>query len=333
LLRYLFLQYFLLRIGLLIRIILINPPYISQAVYEDSQFDPKIALSAYQSLKLRDIRLMVTNGSGVSLAVRKPVVDNHDFQFETAAVTPVYSDGQSNTCRLTLTAPVSGMSLGNFIAQNLKAKTFAALTLNDDYGKAMTDSVSQAVSDQGVVVKGTDSFDKNASDFRTQITKLAASNPDVLLVVPAAGQAQAIFKQLKELGWKGTIVSDSWTIINDNLKDLSLVEGDYFVNYDWNGGVSSNDTEAVRTFKSVYAAKYNSNPPVIAANAYDSVELLAKAISAVGSNNPEAVGQWLTNNVKNYQGVTGSITLNQDCEASRAAVIQQVKGGSFVNIN
>ncbi len=303
-----------------------------EAVYEDSQFDPKIALSAYQSLSARGIRFTVTNGSGVSLAVRKPVVNDHNFQFETAAVTPVFSDGQPNTCRLTLTAPVSGVSLGNFVSQNLKAKTFAALTLNDDYGKAMTDSVSQTVSGQGVVVKGADSFDKNATDFRTQITKLAALNPDVLLVVPAAGQAQAIFKQLKELGWKGAIVSDSWTIINDNLKDLSLVDGAYFVNYDWNGNVSQNDSESAKTFKSEYSTRFGGNAPVIAATTYDSVELLAKAITAVGTNDPVVVGQWLTNNVKDYHGVTGSVTLNQDCEASRAAVIQQVKGGSFVEV-
>lgn len=300
-----------------------------EIVYEDSQFDPKIALSAYQSLSARGIHLMVTNGSSVSIAVRKPVVDNHEFQFESAAVTPLFTDGMPNTCRFTLTAPVSGKKLGEFVAQKLTAKTVATLTLNDDYGKAMSDAVSDTVSAANVVITGRESFDKNATDFRTQITKLIASKPDVLLVVPAAGQANALFKQLRELGWKGTIVSDSWTIVNDNLKDVELVDGVYFVNYDWNSEIGAGDSHDVVAFKTEYRARFGSNPPVVAANVYDEVMLMAKAISAIGTDNPEAVGVWLSRNVNAYNGVTGPITLNNDCEAERSAVIQQVKGGSY----
>ena len=303
-----------------------------EGLIEDSQFDAKIGLSGYQSLKARGVRFFLTNASGVALAIRKPVVDNNDLQIEVGAVTPLYKDSKPNTCRLALTAPVSGQKLGEFIAKDLKAKTFAALTLNDEYGTAMTETLSKVVTDNGVTVVGKDSFDKNSGDFKTQITKLAALKPDVLLVVPAAGQAQAIFNQLKELNWKGTIVSDMLTIINTNLKDLNVVEGLYFVNSDWTNKINQTDSESTKNFKIAYKNKYNVDPPVIAGNAYDAFSLAALGISKTGSNDPIIVSKWLTNNIKNYQGVSGSISFDQDCESIRTAKIQQVKDGKFVDV-
>lgn len=303
-----------------------------QAVYEDSQFDPKIGLNAYQSLSARGIHYVLTNGSAVSLAVRKAAIDNHDLQFETGAVSPSYSDGSSNTCRITLTAPVSGKKLGEFISQKLKAKTFATLTLNDDFGTSMAKAVSETAAANGVLTKGSDSFDKNATDFRTQIVKLAALHPDVLLVIPAAGQAEAIFRQLKEQNWKGTIVSDNFTIINSSIKNVGVVNGIYFVNYDWSGQATSTDSQDIKDFKDAFIATYHTEPPVIAANVYDSMMVLAKGLAAVGADNPTAVGQWLTGNIKDYQGVTGPITLNQDCESARLADIQQVQDGNYVTV-
>lgn len=295
-----------------------------EIVLEDSKFDPKTALTAYQKLKAVRIRLFVSNGSAVSLALRKPIADSGDFQFETGAVTPLYSDGLPNTCRLTLTAPVAGESLGDFISSKLLMKSFAALTLNDDFGKSMADTVSDTVKLAGMTITGMETFDKNASDFRTHITKLAATKPDVLMIIPAAGQAQTLLKQLKELGWKGIIVSDHWTIVNDSLKDLSLAENVYFVNYAW--------SDEGNYFTAAYEARFRTKPPVIAANAYDSTILLARAIEAVGDSDPVAIGKWLTENTKDYRGVTGSVTMNSDCESSREAVIQQVKEGDFIKI-
>ncbi len=292
-----------------------------EAVYEDSQFDPKIAISAYQKARAEGIRLIVSNGSSVSLALQKPVVDNKDLQFETGAVTPAYSDGVPNTCRLTLTAPVAGKRLGDFIAEKMKPQSFAALTINDDFGRSMAENVSKTVSGYGIAVKGAESFDKSAGDFRTQITKLAAMKPDVLMVIPLGGQAPALLKQLKELNWKGTMVSDHWTIINDSIKDLSLVEGIYFVNYDWDG-----------LSWPAYMDRFKTSAPAIAANAYDSMQLIAYGIKGAGTEDPESLAKWLIENTEDYQGITGSITLNPDCEASRSAVIQQVKDGKFVTV-
>lgn len=305
-----------------------------EVIYEDSQFDPKIALSAYRSLAARGVKYTFSNGSSVSAALKDPVVQDGNFNFEVGAVTPLYRDGKPNTCRATLTADVSGGALGEFIAKKLKLKTVAFLTLNDEFGTAVYENVRKTVEEAGVAVTGAEQFGKDDADFRTPITKLTIGDPkpEGLVVIPAAGQAQTVFKQLADQKWSGITVSDNWTIINQQLKDISLVEGVYFSNYAWSPSSVADDAPKARAFKSEFREVYVYDPPVIAANAYDSFFILAEGLKESDAANPESVGVWLTKNVKNFSGVTGTISLNDDCEGTREAVIQQVKGGKFVTV-
>jgi hypothetical protein len=58
--------------------------------------------------------------------------------------------------------------------------------------------------------------------------------------------------------------------------------------------------------------------------------MLARGLTSADVGQPLSVGIWLTQNIKNYDGASGSITLNSDCEGSRAVSIQQVQDGKFV---
>ena len=305
-----------------------------EVIYEDSQFDPKIAVSSYRSLTARGVKYFFSNGSSVASALKTPVVDDGNFNFEVGAVTPLYRDGKPNTCRATLTADVSGKALGEFIADNLKLKTVGFLTLNDEFGQAVYENVRKTIEERGVTVTAAESFGKDDGDFRTQITKLigGSSKSEGVVVIPAAGQAQTLFKQLKDQNWSGITLSDNWTIINQQLKDLSLAEGVYFSNYAWSPSSGGSDAPETESFKRAFSNAYSYDPPVIAANAYDSLFILAQGLAESDLASPEAVGVWLTKNVKNFSGVTGRIFLNDDCEGTREAVIQQVKEGKFVTV-
>ena len=154
-----------------------------------------------------------------------------------------------------------------------------------------------------------------------------------MIVIPAAGQADTFFKQLQELGWKKPIISDNFTIINQQLRDRARIEGVYFSNYDWQPSVQSGDTPALVVFKAAFKNRFKYDPPANAANAYEGVRLLAQAFNnGAPIDNPEATARWMTEHVRGYQGVNGSITLNSDCEASRAGVIFQVRNGTYEKV-
>lgn len=299
-------------------------------VIEDSQFDPKTALSAYQKLKMQNVHYFLTNGSPVSAVISKEVVKDKNLEYETAAVTPAYQDGKVNTCRAALTAETAGKTIANFVVKRvLKNHGIAFLYAKDEYPQSMVTVISSNLSSLNVPVVATENFGKTDIDFRSQIIKLKSqeNSIDMLVVIPLAGQVENVFEQLKELGWNKPIVSDNWTILNKSLKNMSLVEGVYFSNYAWSGALQNNDPSQVTLFKKAFQETYHYDPPVIAALTYDAYMILAKGLTQEESSQPEKVGEWLSNNIKNYQGVAGTVTFNSDCEGNREGTIQVIKNG------
>ena len=129
------------------------------------------------------------------------------------------------------------------------------------------------------------------------------------------------------------IVSDNWTIVNQNLREKSLAENIYFSDYDWNTELNDDDVPAVRAFKTAFVDTFGYDPQVIGATTYDSMHILAKAIDAVGDQDPVAVGEWITTELGTYQGAGGTISFDSDCEGARDVVVRQVKDGEFVAID
>ena len=77
-----------------------------------------------------------------------------------------------------------------------------------------------------------------------------------------------------------------------------------------------------------YKALYNNQTPdVFAAQAYDAVNLLADAIRETGSADPAIIKEKLAG-TKNWQGVSGTITFDQDREPVKSPVcLLEVKRG------
>ena len=93
---------------------------------------------------------------------------------------------------------------------------------------------------------------------------------------------------------------------------------------------SVNDpSPAIQNFVSVFRTKYGGETPdAMAALGYDAAKVLFDAIRRAGSDKPDSVRMALTQ-VQGYSGVTGSITLNENRDAVKPAVVLEVKDGKF----
>jgi branched-chain amino acid transport system substrate-binding protein len=102
------------------------------------------------------------------------------------------------------------------------------------------------------------------------------------------------------------------------------VEGSYFSNH-----YSVDDpSPSVRRFVDAYHKRYGADPDSIAALSYDAVRLLADAIRRAGSTEGKRVRDALAG-TKDFDGVTGRITMDADRNPIKPAVILKVEGGKF----
>lgn len=115
----------------------------------------------------------------------------------------------------------------------------------------------------------------------------------------------------------------------DVIQDASVLEGAYFCS-----GYSTQDTsEAVQTFLKNYKAKYNNEPNMFAAQAYDAAAILcaalAKAEEAKLTAGSDEYKQAVIDAMKatDMNCVTGHITFDDYNNPQKTAVIINITGG------
>ncbi len=104
------------------------------------------------------------------------------------------------------------------------------------------------------------------------------------------------------------------------------VEDVYFTTHVYLGEDSTNPQ--VAAFRRDFAAAYGGDAPdAFAALSYDAAGLLARAIRDAGDAGPDAVRQSLAQ-IKDYQGVTGTISFGPDGHIPKKSVtILEIAGG------
>ncbi|MBV8968148.1 MAG: ABC transporter substrate-binding protein, partial [Verrucomicrobia bacterium] len=128
----------------------------------------------------------------------------------------------------------------------------------------------------------------------------------------------------RQLGIKSVLVGgDGWDGASLIPVGGKAIEGAYFSNH-----FSVEDkSPAVQDFVSKYKQKYNAAPDAFAALGYDAVKLLADAITRAGGTDPQKLRDAIAS-AKNFPGVSGTITINPERNATKSAVILTIKDGA-----
>ena len=220
----------------------------------------------------------------------------------------VNKDGSLNSWvfRSCFLDPFQGKVAANFVTNTLKVtKAAVFIDQKDDYSKGLAAEFSKVLKSVGGTITDTENYVGGDKDFKSTLTRIKASNPEVVFVPGYYSEVGLIVKQARELGITVPFVGgDGW----DSAKLAELagpanLNNTYFVNHMWA------EDPATKPFADAYKAKYNAEPDALAALGYDGAEMLIAAIKTAGSTEPEKIRVALEN-TKDFQGVTGVITVD-----------------------
>lgn len=222
-----------------------------------------------------------------------------------------------------------------------QASVLAKFTLNDleiKRAAVLFDVASEAPNGQANLYKETfeklggtitafETYTTGDRDFSAQLTKIRASNPDVIFLPVYYTDVPLITQQARRLGITARFVgSDAWSSPEIVKLGGDALEGAYFCNH-YSTQIA---TPAAKKFMEDYQAKYGQAPDDIAALSYDSVGFMIKAIEAAGVADREAVRAALAS-IPSYEGVTGVMRFAEGSgDPVKSAVILQIKDGKFV---
>jgi branched-chain amino acid transport system substrate-binding protein len=215
--------------------------------------------------------------------------------------------------------PFQGEVLAKFAFNDLKARKVAILKdIQQDYSVGLTDSITKHFTALGGQVLDPVSYSTGDADFRAILTQVRSQQPDAVFATGYYPEAAIIVRQARELGMKMPILGgDGW--VGDALRNGREALNNTYISNHYSG---DNPDPVVQNFVKAYRAKFNREPDAIAALAYDSVKVLADALTRAGSTEGPKLRDALAST--DVAGVTGRLKINDKRNVDKPAVIQEV---------
>lgn len=170
------------------------------------------------------------------------------------------------------------------------------------------------------------SFTSGDQDFSAQLTAIRGASPDAIFVPCYYSDAGNVAVQARKLGITVPLMGgDGWD--SEKLAEIggSAIEGCFYSNH-----YSHEDPNpVVQGFVKKYKAKYKKTPDALAALGYDAARVFLKALTETKSEDPAVLAKAIAA-TKDFDGVTGKITLNEKRDPVKPAAILMMKGGQPV---
>ena len=296
---------------------------------EDTQSKPGEPATVVNKLIARDgvVAILGEVASSRSLEAAPICQQSKIPMISPSSTNPKVTEVGDYIFRVCFIDPFQGTVMANFATKTLKAKKVAVFTdAKSDYSKGLAKFFKEKfTADGGTVVAELD-FNGGDKDFKAQLTAIKAANPDAVFVPGYYTDAALICVQAKQLGLNVPFMGgDGWE--SEKLVEIGqdAVEGQYFSTH-YHPDLGS---EVSKKFVANYQKRWNGKmPDALAACGYDSALVLADAIKRAGSTDGPKVRDALAA-TKDFPAVTGTISINEQRDATKAAVILQVKDGKY----
>lgn len=299
-----------------------------KVIYEDSQGDPKVAISAFNKLnEVEGINLFVTTLSNVTLALA-PLVEKNKLPMFTIAVAPSILNAGDYIFINNFNGEQELGYLVDFIISKFQFKKLAIIAQNTEFAIQYKDVFERKWKEKNRPITAIELLDNSATDYRTQLAKIKNSNPDFIYVVGYSPQITRILIQAKELGIQKPIFSYWGAQEKKLLTDAGgAAEGLIFPS-------SPFSKKTAPQFFEKYETKYSKEPNYRAGLAFDIMGIFKEALEkcSVDFSNTVCVKDKIYA-VDNYPGVTGLTSVTQKGDTTKEIIIWQVKNGEFVPYN
>jgi branched-chain amino acid transport system substrate-binding protein len=297
--------------------------------FQDSQSDPKQSVVVAQKF-IADPRIVAELGDFSSTAsmAASPLYQRAGLtQFGFTNSHPKFTLGGDYMWSNSTTQKDDAPALADYAIKDLGLKKIAVLNLNTDWGKATYDLFAQRVKEDGAEVVANEAYLADEKDFRSALTNIKNVSPDGVVLISYYNDAALITQQLRAQGLTYPVVADAATYSPEFLKlGGSAVDGVYTSSEFF----PSDPRPEVQAFVKAFKAKYNEDPDLFAAIAYDAIKIISAAIEKGGADRKgihDALSQ-----LKDVSTVIyGKVSFNADRRISNPTLTKIViKGGQFV---
>jgi len=211
-------------------LIVAGEKYIVKIHPYDDEGNAAKALAGMQKLKDRyDTPIVLQNASACIMALlerneQMGVLVVGSFRHPEAT-----AKGNKLVLRLEGTSVNEARVLAEGVMKYVKPKSYAVIADVGDYGKIYVTYYKNFFEKKGVKLVASEWLDmRSQTDFRGQLTKIKAGNPDVVMIAAYDEATAGVIKQAHELGIKAPFcMSSTFQTVGEKLTGPELLEGYY----------------------------------------------------------------------------------------------------------
>ncbi|CCQ93145.1 Extracellular ligand-binding receptor [[Clostridium] ultunense Esp] len=304
-----------------------------ELVIVDNKSDKVESANAASRLIEKDevVAIIGSYGSSLSMAAGDIVKKAEVPAVGCSPTNPLVTLNNDYYFRVCFIDPFQGTVMANYAVNDLGAKTAAVIQdVTQDYSvglsKYFIDAFKELTGDDNSIVE-TSSYNTGDQDFSAQLTNVKAKNPDVIFAPGNYGESALLIRQARDLGIDVPILGgDTW----ESPEFLSIggdaVEGAVFSTH---FTAEAPVTNVSGIFLEAYREKFEKEANAFAALGYDAYMVIMDTIEKAGSADPKAIRDGLAE-LEGFVGATGNITLDENGDAVKSAVINKVENGEFV---
>ncbi len=208
----------------------------------------------------------------------------------------------------------------------LGLKKVATFTAADDYGQSGAKLLAAAVQKEGLQLVASPTYNNGDKDFKPQLLTIRAAGAQGIFLWGLYTEAALISKQARQLGINVQLFGASG-MAAQKLIELSGDAGQGLVLTQTFLPESSNPV--VKEFVDKYKAKFQESPIPHAAQAYDTVYVIADALKRANNTAPDALRDALAKTA-GLKLVTGEPKFNaQGDDVGKYLLITVIKGDKF----
>jgi len=297
----------------------------------DDEADPTKSTGVAQKVATEDnvTAVWATTNSSTALS-DLPIFEQYKIpQLTNGTNVDITKQGSAYVFRATPAGPAFENTLVDYMVNQAGYTKFAIIGDNTAYGKGEADYQITALKANNLEPLAVEEHGADDKDFTGQLTKIIASQPEVLLLADSEVAGGLVTKQARQLGFEGVIAGG---VAMGSAKFLETAgdaaEGVYFT-ASYPGNDANDQTKA---FAEAFQERWGIEPEFHNANTYDLTQVLFIAMENADPLTPENVAAEM-HKVCGYQGLQGEMCVQENGETLEKGVVGVIKDGQLTYLD
>jgi branched-chain amino acid transport system substrate-binding protein len=295
----------------------------------DDKGDAREAGIAVTRLVTRDNVAAVLGEVASSLSlVGAPICQDSGVPMVTPSSTnPAVTEVGDMVFRVCFIDPFQAYVCAKFAREHEGLKAQKAAILYDQsgaYAVGLRDEFTKSFEELGGDIVATEAYQAGDQDYSAQLTAIRATEPDVIFIPGYYTDVGNIAIQARKLGITMPLLGgDGWD--SENLAKIAGkdIDGSFYSNHYSHQDPDPRVQDFIKKYKDRNEGR---TPDGLAALGYDAARIVCDAIGRAPSTSGADIAAELAK-TKDFQGVTGKISIDENRNAVKPAVMLEMKDG------